>query len=723
MPAGQIPTYSLNGTAIVGNTFTLPANDATVAVTLVSLWSGNGTQGDPYLITTTSGLDLLATKVNNGNDFGGFYFKLGNDIEYDPTALDDNGENYTAIGVFDSQLKLKFSGTFDGDGHTISGIRINRPTDPNTVINSHTLQGLFGYLEGGTIKNVTVSDASITGCALVGAIVGVNNGTIENCQVAGAVSVTGANNGNGGIVGQNYGTIENCQVTGTVSVSGTNNGRGVGGIVGQNYGTTKNCYVNGTVNVTSKRYVGGIAGENQGTIENCLVLGTSVMATNNRGSIVGYNNTNNQTYTCILSHNYYHDCTVNGATTNVGTGDGDVIADDGAVQAVIRMVEGYGESTESDHWTFISSPLSSNTSATNVVNLINTTTPENYDFYRLNNTTWENIKATSSTNHSDFTTLVNGQGYLYANKDNVGLVFKGTYNSGTTQDVALQQGYNLVGNPFADSAYINTPFYKMNAAGTGIEAVSEYWNNKIAVCTGVVVNAQASGNVTFSKTAPLHSTGNNGSLQIALAQTVTTRGGSSTETLDNAIVSFNEGSQLGKFYFGEQDANIYIPQDGKDYAIVSAEARSEIPVCFKAHKNGEYTITVNCKDVIARSAATKQSIHLIDNLTGADVDLLTTPTYTFTARNDDYPSRFKLVFSNGNQNDNESEDFAFISNGNLIVNGTGTLQIIDALGRTLFTKELSTFNSSLFTFNFTPGVYVLRLINGEKVKTQKIIVD
>ena len=102
-------------------------------------------------------------------------------------------------------------------------------------------------------------------------------------------------------------------------------------------------------------------------------------------------------------------------------------------------------------------------------------------------------------------------------------------------------------------------------------------------------------------------------------------------------------------------------------------------------------------------------------MTGADIDLLQTPNYTFEARTTDYESRFKLVFRVNEDNQNNNDNFAFISNGQLIVNGEGVLQIFDALGRQLFSKELSTPTA--------PGVYVLRLINGDDVKTQKIVIQ
>ena len=201
-----------------------------------------------------------------------------------------------------------------------------------------------------------------------------------------------------------------------------------------------------------------------------------------------------------------------------------------------------------------------------------------------------------------------------------------------------------------------------------------------------------------------------------LAQTVATRSGSNMETLDNAIVSFNEGDKLGKFYFGTQNANIYIPQDGEQYAIVSSEARGEMPVCFKANADGQYTISVNPENV------EMGYLHLIDNIAGTDVDLIATPSYTFSAKADDYESRFRLVFSANNADIDLGDDFAFISDGRLIIanEGEATLQVIDVTGRILSSEAIN--GSVSKAVSAKAGVYVLRLVNGNEVKTQKIIV-
>jgi hypothetical protein len=132
-------------------------------------------------------------------------------------------------------------------------------------------------------------------------------------------------------------------------------------------------------------------------------------------------------------------------------------------------------------------------------------------------------------------------------------------------------------------------------------------------------------------------------------------------------------------------------------------------------------------------------LHLIDNMTGADIDLLALrhpstgsgseaqgpASYTFNAKTTDYASRFRLVFvasSVFGDEDGDDEAFAFYSNGNYIVTNEGeaTLQIIDELGHILSSEHIS--GSVSKAIQTTPGIYVIRLINGGKVRMQKIVV-
>lgn len=373
---------------------------------------------------------------------------------------------------------------------------------------------------------------------------------------------------------------------------------------------------------------------------------------------------------------------------------------------IAREVAGYGSGNGG--WAFIASPVTGSIAPTTVGGLVASTESE-YDLYRLNPSTtmWENYK--NATHHNGFV-LENGKGYLYATKGTKTLAFMGdAFNTGTSKEVTgLPTGYNLVGNPLMVNATINKSYYTLDETGSYVVATAVSGSTAIAPCTGVIVQSETdNGSVTFTAVRQQNGIGNNSSLNITLTQS-NTRGNA---VMDNAIVSFNEGDKLGKFYFGEQDANIYLPQDGKEYAIAYSEGQGEMPLNFKAVTNGSYTLTVNPEDL------EMNYLHLIDHLTGADINLLVTPSYTFTAKTTDYASRFKLVF-NGNSAEG-NDDFAFIDgNGNIIVNGSGMVQIIDMMGRVITNVE----TSYVSTNGMAPGVYVLRLINGENVKTQKIVI-
>ena len=119
---------------------------------------------------------------------------------------------------------------------------------------------------------------------------------------------------------------------------------------------------------------------------------------------------------------------------------------------------------------------------------------------------------------------------------------------------------------------------------------------------------------------------------------------------------------------------------------------------------------------------------MIDNMTGADVDLLAgastgSATYTFNAKTTDYESRFKIVFAASDDSEENSEaPFAFYSNGVWVINNEGdaTLQVIDVLGHVLCNDRIS--GATTKAIDAAPGVYMLRLINGDSVRVQKIVV-
>ena len=287
---------------------------------------GSGTSDDPYKISSTDDLDQLAADVNSGTNYKGVYFIVTQDIAYPHKANGEEGAdteyNFTTIG----QGKY-FQGTFDGNGKTISGIRIYKAYTEYQL----TLFGPFGLFGriGSTaeVKNVTLSDTRIASGS-VGGIVGNNaGGKVTNCHVTNTVEIQGIGyiSQHGGIVDYNgyYNDIKGI-VSGCVSEAKFTNCSGI---------------------------VGGIAAANQGILENNFVIGATIPAIedNTRGAIVGRN------IESTLTNNYYTACTVAGTAnaTNVGVGlngynqpVGDVAENDGALCVYkITLAEGVTDVT------------------------------------------------------------------------------------------------------------------------------------------------------------------------------------------------------------------------------------------------------------------------------------------------------------------------------------------------------------------------------------------
>jgi hypothetical protein len=300
------PTGAQNFTSPV--TYTVTAADGTTqdytvtvtvapdiwdGITFTAITEGDGSLGTPWLISTGAQLAWFAQMVNAGIPYAGEYFTLTGNLD-----LDDH--EWTAIG----RDAARFKGTFDGAGHVISKLVINK-------FNA-SYQGLFGYIDGAAIKNLGLEDVNVTGQSYVGGVAGwvENNGSIENCYSAG--NVTGSNNtvggvagyllssivsgcysagnvtgaGNvGGVVGGVSGSIENSYSTGNVTGTST----GVGGVVGSvDSGIIQNCYSTGNVSGTSVG-VGGVAGQvaSSGNVTNCAALNPAVMATIQAGRVAG----------------------------------------------------------------------------------------------------------------------------------------------------------------------------------------------------------------------------------------------------------------------------------------------------------------------------------------------------------------------------------------------------------------------------------------------------
>ena len=331
--------------------------------------------------------------------------------------------------------------------------------------------------------------------------------------------------------------------------------------------------------------------------------------------------------------------------------------------------------------------------------------------------------------------LENGKGYLYASQSFRDIEFSGRIRPAnadvsvpvTYDDNAEFKGFNLIGNPFVCNAYLadGRDFYVLSEDGDEVVVATD---DAIAPMQGLFVQTEDyEYQVTFTTTAPAKSKAL--TLSLMYNHDASTDSGTTSTTIDNARVRFDGGGSLHKFQLNSNHSKVYIPQGGIDYAVVSTERQGELPVNFKAQKNGMYTLSVNAEDVAMNY------LHLIDNMTGADIDLLALrqaqgpAEYTFEARTTDYESRFKLVFVCGDANDDNGslglDNFAFINNGNVIITADmddATLQIVDVMGHVIVSRK-GDVSGNVSTSGMPAGVYVLRLIKGNDVMTQKIVID
>ena len=283
---------------------------------------GNGS----YTVTSADGLMNVAELVNGG--------KTDINITLDKN-IDLTGKGWTPIGTsFDNSYK----GTFDGGGHTITGL---------TITTKDQFVGLFGYLNrAGTVKNVVMEGIQITSNHMfgnTGGVAGFSWGTIENCSVSGSVSGTKCV---GGVVGaQKAGSITGCSSSATVK--GTVD---VGGVAGEKWGSMTACYATGnvTLEIDSPKNLsgGGLVGFNGGSsVLACYATGnvTSTGSSTGNVHIGGFLGDNYTTVTaCYWKNNHEQGIGYNNKVTEATKVDGTDVTWQKAVDAMNTALQTAG---------------------------------------------------------------------------------------------------------------------------------------------------------------------------------------------------------------------------------------------------------------------------------------------------------------------------------------------------------------------------------------------
>jgi len=491
---GKLSLLYGQGAVAAGNTASYNVNAPVNLVAGANFSTKLGSDGalKNYTVITSLGAAGSTTGTDLQGMSGGLAtnYALGSNIDdAGLTSTWNSGAGFAPVGTG----ATKFTGTFDGLGHTISNLTIYRPTT-NSV-------GLFGSVDSGTVKNVGLVGGSVTGDSRVGGLVGYNDGgSISNSYATGEVTGTGDGDDVGGLVGKNYGSISNSYATGAV----TGTGDDVGGLVGENYNRSSsisNSYATGAVEGYNN--VGGLVGYFfRGTISNSYATGEVEGTGDDVGGLVGYSSGGD------ISNSY-----ATGAVTGsnevgglVGFSSGD-ISNSYATGAVTGSNDVGGLVGEDDGDI-------SNSYWNNSVNTVGIGRNSNGSVTTGLSTTQMQDKANTSTNFVGFTfasaagTVESTWGFSAGGGYPVLCVF-GTCSFTTNAYLRLIAGSSFYGN----TPSFSYALYDASSAGT------------------LISDASPSGTVTWS--TPLSATSNVGSYNVSYASGL---------TLGNAGYILNAGS-------------------------------------------------------------------------------------------------------------------------------------------------------------------------------------
>jgi hypothetical protein len=421
----------------------------------------------------------------------------------------------------------------------------------------------------------------------------------------------------------------------------------------------------------------------------------------------------------------------NGATLTIkgtvtGGGSNKIIIEDGGqlihnnsvnatVKKNITAPAVWKGTSDSDGWYLIATPVYSTTISsvfTGVIDLFQYNEPAAF-WYSYNN------------GEHTFSTMYRGTGYLHASQNTQTVSYAGSmistespetkslsYTSTWGDDV---RGFNLIGNPFTrnlvlgdmtiGSTPVSTVYVITDADRTKLTAVT---TDAYAIKPGEGFFVQAGAT---SQTLTMNPAAKDAFDFRYIKIVAGNENGS-----DNAYIQFETGNTLRKMNIANK-TSVYVIDNGQDYAAATInELAGSIPVHFKAVEDGDYTITVNAKNLDVNTML------LFDNFTGETIDLIVEPSYTFKAEAGDQENRFKLLFDCNNYTGIDEnftgEIFAYQYGNEIIVNGEGTLEVFDVMGRMVLNTQVNGVQKVNVPAN---AVYVFKLM-GETVKTQKIVV-
>jgi predicted outer membrane repeat protein len=357
------------------------------------------------------------------------------------------------------------------------------------------------------------------------------------------------------------------------------------------------------------------------------------------------------------------------------------------------------------------------------------------------------------------TFLIPGKGYMVATREpNTFLQAQGIlngedFNYPVTRQGYYSTGYNLLGNPY--QAYLDFEEFANDNAALWDGATPSYYvidedkKDYVAYARQGSSNPARPGQLIHPHQGfmILLNSGNGGNARFSttMRNTQGTEGFRSSQPAYPLVNLFaterNGNSSMVTVELGRPDkggaavlrdmhvsrGKLYCRYEGEDYEIAFTQpGLTEAAIRFETLEDADYTMTWNTHN------GEFSYLHLIDNLTGADVDCLAESEYRFTSKTTDYKSRFRLVFGytgidepgdDGTSTGSAAtSSFAFQMGDQLVVNGEGTLQVFDMAGRQVMSTETHGTQTTVSLPGMAAGVYTMRLTNTRSTQVQKIVI-
>ena len=341
-----------------------------------------------------------------------------------------------------------------------------------------------------------------------------------------------------------------------------------------------------------------------------------------------------------------------------------------------------------------------------------TASVSNVSFFMIDNIT---IKAAA---HDFEESFQQGRGYLASYETETTANIKGYIPTETSFNFPLTynadnrwSNFHLLGNPF--SFDINWDDFAKTGVYDGIARMTTEGTYKydatsdIKVGEGFMVMTNGtSPSLTYGTRAYNESYDN-----ISVVA-------SGVEGSDNVVLHFNgeENEGFPKLdNINENAANVFVLRNGNRYGICSYdEDVTEIPLYFDAKEMGSYSLAIETEGRF-------DNVYLYDKMTNETIDMLAEGEYRFTSTADENPNRFVLRFNRDNDNIT-SDNFVYQSEDNLYVNAEGTIQIIDVMGRIVYSSDVENDNNVINVSHLNKATYFVRNINENQIRIQKIVI-